>query len=228
MKNKDGIGSRVGRIISGSAKKIVEILESATPEIVMEEAINEIDQAILEVREELGKVEAERHMATRRLEEYTRKHDELETQIEVALNENRDDLAEAAVQRQLDIESQLPVLKKSIDDAHGKIHELESYISALQAKKRDMRDELREWRKSKVIAEKVANGGTGEAAGSIDAKVARAESAFERIASKSPAGPGFDSANASKLAELEELTRKNRVQERLSQLKARRAGGGNG
>ena len=67
MKSKDTIASRVGRIISGSAKKVVEILESATPEIVMEEAINEIDGAILEVREELGRTEAEKHRSTKLL-----------------------------------------------------------------------------------------------------------------------------------------------------------------
>ena len=227
MKTRDSIGSRVGRIISGSAKRIVEILESATPEIVMEEAISEIDQAVLEVREELGKVEAERHLAAKRLEESTRIHDELSSQIQVALDKKREDLAEAAVQRQLDIESQLPVLRASIGEAQEKGQQLESYIAALQAKKREMRDELRNWRASKEIAEKVAAAGEAGGVASVDAKVARAESVFERLASNRPATPGFDTQNASKLAELEELARRNRIQERLTQIKLERNGGGN-
>jgi phage shock protein A len=226
MKVKDSIGSRVGRIISGSAKRIVEVLESATPEIVMEEAISEIDQAILEVREELGKVEAERHLAAKRLEESTRTHDELTSQIELALDKQREDLAEAAVQRQLDIESQLPVLRASIGEAQEKAQQLESYIAALQAKKREMRDELRNWRASKEIAEKVAASSDAGGVASVDAKVARAESVFERLASNKPAAQGFDAQNASKLAELEELARHNRIKERLTQLKLKRNGGG--
>ena len=38
---KDSLASRVSRIITGSARKIVDILESQAPEIVMEEAIHE-------------------------------------------------------------------------------------------------------------------------------------------------------------------------------------------
>ena len=227
MKSKDTIASRVGRIISGSAKKVVEILESATPEIVMEEAINEIDGAILEVREELGRTEAEKHRSTKLLSDYTTKLEELANQINLALDKDREDLAEAAVQRQLDIESQQPVLNKSIEEADNKIVELNNYVSALQAKKREMRDELREWRTSKVIAEKVSVGGSGQADADIEAKVARAESAFDRMMSKGPGGLPFDAQNAGKLAELEDLSRENRVKERLTQIKALRGGGDN-
>jgi len=221
MRSYDGIASRVGRIISGSAKKVVEILESATPEIVMEEAINEIDGAIFEVRGELGKLEAERHLANKQISDAESKLKTLSNQIEIALDEGRDDLAEAAVQRQIDIESQLPILKKSVTEPGETISELTNYITALQAKKREMRDELREWRKSKEIAEKVAQG-TKESPSTIDARVARAENAFDRIISKSTSSR-IDANHASKLAELEELARDTKVKERLSQIKAKRS-----
>ncbi|MFP4415987.1 MAG: PspA/IM30 family protein [Chitinivibrionales bacterium] len=223
MKNKDSVASRVGRIITGSARKVVEILESANPEVVMEEAIHEIDGAIGEVREELGKSEADKHLSSRRLDEAQHTHGELSAQIQVALDEEREDLAEAAVQRQLDIESQIPIMKKSITEAEEHIAELESFIAALQAKKREMRDELREWRSSRVIADKISSGAVKESPAAIDAKVSRAEAVFERMMDRSPAST-FDGKNTSKLAELEELTRKNRIRERLSQIKNRRSG----
>ncbi|MFP4164627.1 MAG: PspA/IM30 family protein [Chitinispirillaceae bacterium] len=218
MRSKDGVASRVGRIITGSARKVVEVLESAQPEIVMEEAIHEIDSAIADVRGELGKSEAERHLSTRRLDEAQHTHDELLTQIRIALDEKREDLAEAAVQRQLDIETQIPIMKKSITEAQEHIAELESYIAALQAKKRQMRDELREWRTSREIADKISIGTGKESPAAIDAKVSRAEAVFERMMSRSHAAL-FDGTGACKLAELEELSRKNRIRERLSQIR---------
>lgn len=225
MMVKDTIASRVGRIISGSAKKIVEILESAAPEMVMEGAINEIDNAVFEVREELGSAEADKHLANRQLIDANNRLEELGAQINVALDESREDLAEAAVQKQLDIESQIPIMQNTIDEADFSINELNSYIAALQAKKREMLDELRNWRSSKAITERITLSGPEKTDAEIEAKVARAESAFERIMNKTPSIEGFDADNAKKLAELEDLTRKNRIKERLSQIKANRVEG---
>lgn len=222
MGAKESMTLRVGRIISGSARKIVEILESTAPEIVMEQAIDEIDSSIFELRDELGKQEAEKHIANKRLNDANSKHHELGKQINIAMDENREDLAEAAVQRQLDIESQIPILKRSMEDAHGNIEELNSYIAALQAKKREMGDELKEWRTSKAVADSISAGGTVKSDAEIEAKVARAESAFQRVIKNRASDAGFDAENAKKLAELEELTRKNRIKERLSQIKAQR------
>ncbi|MDH3763867.1 MAG: PspA/IM30 family protein, partial [Gammaproteobacteria bacterium] len=53
---KENIANRVGRIISGSLNALVDAVENAAPETVMEEAIREIDGAIDEVRTELGRV----------------------------------------------------------------------------------------------------------------------------------------------------------------------------
>lgn len=222
---RDTITSRVGRIISGSARKVVEILESAAPEIVMEEAINEIDSSIFEVRDELGRSEADKHLANRQLADANLRLDELASQIDVALDGNREDLAEAAVQKQLDIESQIPIMQNTIDAADSSIKELNSYITALQAKKREMIDELKNWRSSRVIKERITLSGPEKTDAEIEAKVARAESAFERIMNKTPSVEGFDANNAKKLAELEDLTRKNRIKERLSQIKANRGEG---
>ena len=69
-------------------------------------------------------------------------------------------LAEAAIAQQLDIEAQIPVLEATIADSGSKEKELEGYITALQAKKREMQDELRLYRESVIESETVAAGGT--------------------------------------------------------------------
>ena len=42
--------------MSGGANKLIDMLENAAPEMVLEEALREIDEAIYDVRTELGKL----------------------------------------------------------------------------------------------------------------------------------------------------------------------------
>ena len=156
----ESLASRVGRVLSGTVNMLVDAVEDVAPEIVMGQAIREVDQAIDEVRAELGKVIAKKHLATTRIAEENRKHDELSEKIRLAVSEGREDLAEAAVARLLDIEAQVPVLEATIAQAsEGKV-ELEGYVSALRARKREMDDELGEFRASMTTPSQT----TGEAA----------------------------------------------------------------
>ena len=52
---KESMGARVGRIISGDFNSLVDAVENAAPEVVMEQAIREVDSAIDEVRAELAR-----------------------------------------------------------------------------------------------------------------------------------------------------------------------------
>lgn len=222
---KEGLIARVGRIVSGSVHSLIDSIENTAPGTVMEEAIREIDKAIEDVRAELGKVVAGKHLASRRLEEANRQHETLAARIELAVRESREDLAEAAISRQLDFEAQIPVLEATINSNGKQEKDLEGYIAALQAKKREMREELRQFRsnltKSSPVDEGGSDGGQGK---DVDAKVEKASSAFERIMEKSTGIPGTGAesnrTNAVKLAELEELARKNRIQERLEAIKS--------
>ncbi|CAB1058503.1 Suppressor of sigma54-dependent transcription, PspA-like [Olavius sp. associated proteobacterium Delta 1] len=223
---KESLIGRVGRIISGSFNSLIDAIENVAPETVMSEAIREIDTAIDDVRVELGRVVAGKHLANSRLMEENRKHEDLSEKIELAIKQARDDLAEAAISRQIDIEAQIPVLEATISDCANSEKELEGYISALQAKKREMQEDLRQFRESMTetitSSSSISNSGI-EVSGDVDRKVAKAESAFERIAEKATGIPGgghtADRQTATKLAELEEIARKNRIQERLAAIK---------
>ncbi len=66
-----------------------------------------------------------------------RKHEDLNKNITLAVKEGRDNLAEAGIAQQMDIEAQIPVLEHAIADPAEQGKELEAYITALQAKKRE-------------------------------------------------------------------------------------------
>lgn len=223
---KDKLIGRVGRIISGSFHSLVSALENAVPESVLEEAIREIDAAIDEVRTELGKVIAQKHLANNRLMAENKKHEDLSAKIELAVAEQRDDLAEAAVALQLDIEAQIPVLEATINDCGVQEKELEGYITALLAKKRQMHDELRQFKQTQAEAQQRRATGTPASSGSsVEGKVAKAESAFDRVIEGATGlgsiGSAANKKNASQLAELEDLARKNRIEERMAAIKSK-------
>jgi len=220
---KESLTGRVGRIISGSANALVSAVENAAPEMVMEEIIREIDGAIDEVRTELGRQVAAKHLANTRLMEENRKHEELSEQITTAVAQGRDDLAEAGIARQLDIEAQIPVLERAIIEAGDKEHELEGYVQALLGKKREMREELKRLATVRAESSAVAAGGSS-GGGSVANRVSKAEAAFDRIMERQSGLPGGsatgDAQSAAKLVELEELTRNNRIKERLAVIKS--------
>jgi phage shock protein A len=218
----DSITSRVGRIISGGLYQLADAVENAAPETVMEQAIREIESAIEDVRAELGKELATKHLASQRLADAETKHTDLSAKIAVAIQENREDLAETAIAQQLDLEAQRPVLERTLKECDEKERELESLISALQAKKREMKEELREFRQSRARASSPSAAAAQPTTVSIESRVAHAESAFDRLQERQTnlSGLRSDLRTASQLAELEELARKNRIQERLAAAKA--------
>ncbi len=199
---------RVGRLISGSINAVIDAAENISPIIVMQESIREVDQAITEVRLELGKVIVEQHITQERLKNEENKHQLLQGQIAVALDEDREDLAEVAISKQMDIEAQLPILKQTLEDAQKHEKEMEGFIAALQAKKREMQEELERFKKISAESPVTANAET----------VSKAEDAFNRVMGTT-ATPSTATDEA-KLAELEALTRKNRIEERLRAMKA--------
>lgn len=220
----ESLGSRVRRLVSGTVNAIVDQVESLAPEVVMEEAIREMGRAVDDVRLELGKVIARQHQATRRLATENQHHEELSEQIRLAVAEGREDLAEAGVERLLDIEAQIPVLQQAIADTRAEQTELEGYISALQARQREMRFELNEYRSAKAAAAVAAdtNGGVSDS-GSAARRADLADEAFNRIMSSAGGfaanGGPIDAKSAALRTELEDLHRQNRIKERLAELK---------
>lgn len=222
----ESIARRVGRLVSGGFNAIVDAVENTAPETVMEQAIREVDEAIGDVRAELGKVVANKHLASSRLMEENRKHEDISEKINLAVGEGRDDLAEAAIAQQMDIEAQIPVLEGAISDAGNQERELEGYIHALQAKRREMETELQSYRASRAATPSA--GSAGDAAASsgsnVESKVEHAGAAFDRILRRTGGVPGPTGPegrkSASQLAELDELARRNRIKERLAQAKA--------
>lgn len=215
---KESIPVRVGRIISSSINAMVDALENVAPEMVMEEAVREIEAALDDVRTQLGRALSQNHLATQRLTAQRKQHATLEDQAKLAVRENRDDLAEAAIARQMDIEMQIPVLEQAVLDAEKQTKELEGYINALKAKRREMREEIQRLANAKKIP--FHAGESPSQPSGPERRVEAASSAFERVMENSSGVVSAQSEVNARLAELEELARRNRIAERLAAIKA--------
>lgn len=217
------LSRRVGRLVSGGFHALIDAAENLAPEAVMNESIREIERAVDEVRAELGKVLAQKHLAAKKMADESNRHEAIDANLQAAVDAGRDDLAEAGIAEQMDIEARLPILENTIADCAAQEKELEGFIAALQAKKREMQQQLQDWRAAQqsVGAGKAA-GGNGSDLNRIVRDAEKSGNAFDRVMGRqNSVHSSTDAAQLAKLKELEDLSRNNRIAERLAALKAK-------
>lgn len=222
----DSLKTRVGRVIAGSVHALIDRIEDQAPEAMMEQSIREAEAVIDDVRHELGVVSANRHLAQQQHAKLNGQHAGLSGQIDEAMAAQREDLARAAVARQLDIEAQLPVLETTLAEFARQESELQGYVAALLAKQREMQDALAEFRKSRAAAAATASstarapGAASNAEHRIDKVAGAFDRLYERQTGLAPGARGGNLQQAAQLKELDDLVRDNKIAERMAQLKA--------
>ena len=217
------LSRRVGRLVSGGFHTLIDAAENLAPEAVMNESIREIERAVDEVRAELGKVLAQKHLAAKKMADESNRHEAIDANLQAAVNAGRDDLAEAGIAEQMDIEARLPVLENTIADCAAQEKELEGFIVALQAKKREMQQQLQDWRAAQQsMGTGKTVGGNGSDLNRIARDAEKSGNAFDRVMGRqNSVHSSTDAAQLAKLKELEDLSRNNRIAERLAALKAK-------
>jgi phage shock protein A len=219
--------TRVGRVIAGGVHALIDRIEDQAPEAMMEQSIREADTVISDVRHELGVVSANRHLAQQQHASLNSQHAKLAGQIDDALSGAREDLARAAVARQLDIEAQLPVIETTLSEYTRQESELQGYVAALLAKKREMQDALSDFRKSRASAAATASTAGGAGGSNAEHRIEGVTGAFDRIYERQTGLTGTARGNtlqqAAKLKELDDMARDNKIAERMAQLKANKA-----
>ena len=221
----DSITTRISRLIAGGAHALLDRAENLAPEASMMQSIREIEQVADEVRGDLGRAEAGKHLALSQMARLNAEHETLSAQIDAALANGREDLARTAIGRQADIEDLLPVLQKNFDEQSDQAKELESYVVALLAKKREL---------EQLLADYHARLGRAPSAADVaetrdDGRQMRADGAaasFGRVLARQTGATGLTSGlvgDAGRLKEIAELQREHRISERLATIKAAKA-----
>jgi len=219
----DTLRTRVARVISGGAHALLDKIEDTAPVAMLEQNVREVDQVTDDVRAELGRVVANRHLVQQQHLHLNKEHDTLEGSLATALSGRRDDLARTAIARQLDIEAQLPVLEASLGQLAQEEKELSGYVDALMGKKREMEQAIRDFEASRRNAE-AAMTRQGSPGSTTRARAQAAETAFDRTYRRQTgtdaAARGATLEQAARLRELNDLAREHKISERLAALKA--------
>lgn len=220
----ESIFARVSRVLSATVEDSVDRLEQAGGDAVMREAMREADRAIDQVRAQHETVMARRLQAARQQKMIAGKLDELTGKAAFALEGGREDLAEAALSRQIDFEEQSRKLDALQTQAREEEARLEEGLTALKTRKSQMEDALSAYMLSRREAS-LGGDGPSHTERSVTKKVDAAEQAFDRAMSGA-GGVGFTRADAdtiNRVAEIDGLQKSAAIAERLAALKARKA-----
>ena len=219
----ESIFTRISRIVSATVEDSVDRLERAGGETVMREAIREADRAVDGVKAEREAVMARRLQAARQQSMFSQRIEALTSKARFAVDEGRDDLAEAALSQQIEFEAQVEALREAQAQAREEEARLDEGLAALRARRTQMADTLAAY----VLAQREAQTGAGPSRTetSAERKVDAAEQAFER-AMAGTGGCGLPRTGADtmgRVAEIDVLQKRATIAERLAALKAQKA-----
>jgi phage shock protein A len=212
---------RVKRILAGKIEDAVDAMERAGGSSVMREAVREVERAIDDVRSEQVAAASQRLQAIRQQQMAGEHIQKLAEKAKFAMEQGRDDLAEAAVTRQIDFEGQIPALQATEETAKAEEARLEAFVLALASRKIEMEQSLQAFeiaQREATTSVKVA----GDNGIKVERAISRAETAFDR-AMTGAGGLGFtrsDAGTVTKVAELDVLQRQSQVAQRMAALRA--------
>lgn len=217
----ESIFLRVRRVLSGQIEDSVDAMERSNNDTVMREAIREVDRAIDEVRRDQEKAMTRRLQAARQQQMLAKKAAEMTDKARFALDEGREDLAEGALARQVDLEEQDGKLKQVQELAKVEEDKLEESLGALRARKKQMEEALAAF---SIARSEASLGEDGTATVDRERRLENAEAAFDR-AMTGGGGIGFTRGDAkaiNQVAEIDTLSKRAVVSDRLAALKAER------
>jgi phage shock protein A len=214
------IFQRVRRILNARLEDAVDRMERSGSDSVMREAIREVGRAIDQIQVDYEAVMSSRLLAVRQQKALRKKAIELTDKAKFALAEGREDLAEAALGRQVDFEEQAGKLDAVWTQAGEEEVRLSENLAALKTRKQQMEEALDAFLASRRDA---ALGGDEPTKPPrwVERRVDRAEKAFERAMSNAGrAGYTRPGAEAiSRVAEIDVMQKHALVAARLAALK---------
>jgi len=216
----ESIFIRIKRLVSGSIEDAVDAMERAGSVSVMREAIREVDRVVDEAKTERDGVTAKRLQAVRQQRMYTERLEEIQEKAQFAMDQGREDLAEAALHRQIDFEAQVEKLKQIEVETTEQERELEEALASLELRKAHLVEELKHFEEAQEEANVNASDPTSSVA-SDKRRVERAEAAFERAMSGAGGTTSMaDIENAKSIAEIDVMRKKSEVEMRMEALRA--------
>jgi phage shock protein A len=199
---------------------VVDAAERLSGTSLMRQAIREMDAALDKANREAEATRAGRIHADHQIEESRKQLATLKEQAAFAMSKGREDLAEAAIGRQLDIEGGIESLIRRRTDAATEERKIGETIASLKARRIQMQEDFAAFQAAQRAAAYDEEAPSGPSA-KAERKASRAEDAFERAISAAGGvvGPRADTDSIAKVGEIGELQKAAAIAERLAALR---------
>lgn len=138
----ESLFNRVRRLVCADSAALLSSLSGPAGVAAMRRAIGEVGDAADEAREALTQAEAGRRQAERQIRLTGQHLGQLTEKAELALSWGREELAAAALSRQIDLEAQLPLLEAARAGAAAEVARLTACVEALEARRTELEGEL--------------------------------------------------------------------------------------
>jgi len=215
----ESLFKRIKRIASGRVEDMVDDMEKSGGSRVMREAVRELDRVLDDVKAERNEMTARRLQAVRQQQMYAERLEAIEEKARFAIDQNREDLAEAALHRQMDFESQKEKLKEVEKDCSEKERALEESLASLEMRKAYLEEELKHFEAAQNEAG-LSDSPSNSAAQNKLKKVERAEAAFNRAMTGAGGTNNIaDAKNTSLIAEIDTIKRQSEIATRMDALR---------
>lgn len=220
--------SRLGNLISGFFSMFIGGMEESNPAAVYEAAINERLKKHKELKKAISGIVYLRNKTQNELEESLKELEEIEYQLEAALETGEDDLAVMLIERQDSLqtairqqEADLMKVSEQAEESKKALQQFQAEIEKLRREKDEMLAKV-ETAEARIKIQESLDGL------SLDADVQALDNVRSSIHKKvAEADVNSEIANASldnKLAKLKEKGSSLKAQRKLEELKRKRAG----
>ena len=214
----DSVFVRVERIVRTSADRALELAERASGVVLVREAARELEQAEERLRADRQTADRKARRAADAQKEIRAKLTELTDHARYALGKGREDLARAAVARQVELEKETGDWETIAAEAKIEAKCIDEALTQVAARRKQIQSELASLEREQSASAPAHGGKEG-----IQARVAtamdKADRIFERaMAERSPVAEPAESARA--MADIAAMKRDDAIEEKLAALKA--------
>ncbi len=127
-----GIFERISMILRANINDILDRAED--PEKMLEQIIRDMESAILDARSTVQEMLAQQKLLEAEVRDTQKLVNEWQRKAEMAVAQNRDDLAREALKRKNDYQTQLEVYQAQLADQEALVAKLRSELSELESK----------------------------------------------------------------------------------------------
>jgi phage shock protein A len=214
----DSVFVRVERIVRTSADRALELAERASGVVLVREAARELEQAEQRLRSDRQTADRKGQRAAQAQKDIRAKLAELTDHARYALGKGREDLARAAVARQVELEKETGDWETIAAEAKVEAKCIDDALAQVAARRKQIQTELAALEREQSASAPARAGKEG-----VQDRVAKAMDKADRIMERAKAerGPIAEPAEAARaMADIAAMKRDDAIEERLAALKA--------